>query len=146
MNTYQDRDEGFSQLLAQVIDPKEERKVPCVVDKIKVMLTGRWEGHNVLARGNSIMPGKDLSKKIEKLIGEEVGSVCVHVCVCVCLHAYVVMSCTDTSHVWHVSKCLAKCTLPVCSVQHSGMLFVCSPACVDCVLHVFFTLSASVTL
>ncbi|KAK7093751.1 uncharacterized protein [Littorina saxatilis] len=71
MNTYKDRDEGFGQLLTQITSLETGSSLPCLVDKVKVMLTGRWEGHTVLDRGNYLMPGKDMAKKLERVLGEE---------------------------------------------------------------------------
>ncbi|XP_076472562.1 uncharacterized protein LOC143301968 isoform X2 [Babylonia areolata] len=73
MNTYTERNEGFSWLLTTIslLDEAGAKGAPCLADKVKVMLTGRWGEHSVLARGNSLMPGPALSKKLKKVLGEE---------------------------------------------------------------------------
>ena len=72
MNTCKERDEGFSQLLMDIAALEKGSTVPCLADKVRVLLTGQWEGHSVLAKGNCRVPGKDLSKKLQKVLGEEV--------------------------------------------------------------------------
>ena len=72
MNTYTERHEGFSQLLTDITELGEGSAVPCLADKVKVMLSGQWDGHQVLARGNARMPGKALTRKLTTVLGEEV--------------------------------------------------------------------------
>ncbi|KAL8574864.1 hypothetical protein ACOMHN_044886 [Nucella lapillus] len=71
MNTYTYRDEGFSWLLTEITDLGEGSAVPCLADKVRVMLTGQWQDHKIIDRGNSCMPGQAMSKKLMKVLGED---------------------------------------------------------------------------
>jgi hypothetical protein len=80
MNSYVERDEGFAQLLAAITLVTDNTTAPCLAEKVKVMLSGRCEGHAVVARGNGCLPGPAMSRKLQRVLGDEVRWLCTIVC------------------------------------------------------------------
>ena len=72
MNTYTSRDEGITELLLSMVDESIRDKVPHLVKKIKLILTGKMSDHVVLAAGNVWIPENRMARKISAALGDEV--------------------------------------------------------------------------
>ena len=58
MNTYTDRGEGFAELVEVLTDPEtNKRKIPIIVDKLRILVKGQYKGYSVLANGNCCILG-----------------------------------------------------------------------------------------
>ena len=168
MNTYKERDEGFGQLMADIAALGKGSAVPCLADKIRVLLTGQWEGHKVLARGNSCVPGKDLTKKLEKVLGEEVSaefkpthtlslplsvsvsvslSLCLSICLSVTLYLCVSVSLLCVCVCLSVSLSVSLSLFLSLSQSVYVSVSLCLSLCVSCLcLSLSFSLSLSLSV
>ncbi|XP_063419664.1 uncharacterized protein LOC134704811 [Mytilus trossulus] len=70
LNTYEDRSEGVSWLLAAMTD-EEAQTIPLLAEKVKIIFLGKYEDHDVLAKGNVYIPEGKTAKKFSKVLGEE---------------------------------------------------------------------------
>ncbi|CAC5367302.1 unnamed protein product [Mytilus coruscus] len=70
MNTYTDRNEGVSWMLAAMTDESAE-SIPLLAEKVKIIFLGKYQDHDVLARGNVYLPEGKTAKKFSKVLGEE---------------------------------------------------------------------------
>lgn len=71
INTYEDRSEGVSWLLAAMTDESTET-IPLLAEKVKIIFLGKYQDHDVLAKGNVYIPEGKTAKKFSKVLGEEV--------------------------------------------------------------------------
>lgn len=71
MNTYEDRSEGVSWLLAAMTDESTE-SIRLLAEKVKIIFLGKYQDHDVLAKGNVYIPEGKTAKKFSKVLGEEV--------------------------------------------------------------------------
>ncbi|ELU11438.1 hypothetical protein CAPTEDRAFT_221588 [Capitella teleta] len=71
MYVYQDRGAGFHDLVQDLTDPALKSSIPGLAEKIQIIVTGKFQGRAVLAKGNAWFPEKTTVARFEGAIGEE---------------------------------------------------------------------------
>ena len=73
MNTYKDRNQGFSDLVTLIIEADtKEHDYPLLAEKVKVMMLGKYQDVPVLANGNVRLVEHKMGRKFAAVLGEEV--------------------------------------------------------------------------
>lgn len=71
LKTHKERGEGFKELIHLILNLPKASRPTFLSEMILVLLTGKYQGHIVFAKGNAWIPEPKLSKLFEKLLGEE---------------------------------------------------------------------------
>ncbi|CAH1238699.1 Hypp5621 [Branchiostoma lanceolatum] len=89
MNTHKERDDGFIDLIKMLTSPDRQQPIPLVAEKVRILVTGQYEGKAVLSYGNVWLPERKYSQALAKVVGEEAwGEIEVEVRSNVSVHVY----------------------------------------------------------
>ncbi|XP_078656127.1 uncharacterized protein LOC144902518 [Branchiostoma floridae x Branchiostoma belcheri] len=89
MNTHKERDDGFIDLIKMLMSPDRQQPVPLVAEKVRILVTGQYEGKVVLSYGNVWLPERKYSQALAKVVGDEAwGEIEVEVRSNVSVHVY----------------------------------------------------------